>query len=82
MRGYTNIFTKNVFQTKDGICHNLKDLIQEKDVVVMKGNKALSVILNKINYIEKLEKMIKEGIDKGTYTLSEDNAIKHLQKTC
>ena len=61
LHGYTDIFTKNVFQTKDYMCHNLKNLILEKDVVVMKGDKDLSVvILNKTNYIEKLENMVKE----------------------
>ena len=35
----------------------------------MKGGKDSSVvILNKIDYIEKLENMVKEGTDKGTYT--------------
>ena len=37
-----------------------------------------AVILNKRDYIEKLENMVKEGIDKGTYTLTEDNTIKDL----
>ena len=44
----------------------------------MKGDKDSSVvILNKTDYIEKLENMVKEGIDKGTYTLTEDNSIIH-----
>ena len=54
--------------------------MQEKDVVVMKGDEDSSVvILNKTDYIEKLENMVKEGIDKGTYTLTEDNTIKDLK---
>ena len=45
----------------------------------MKGDKDLSaVILHKRDYIEKLENMVKEGIDKGTYTLTEDNTISDL----
>ena len=53
--------------------------MQEKDVVVMKGDEDSSVvILNKTDYIEKLENMVKEGIDKGTYTLTQDNTIKDL----
>ena len=79
LRGYTDIFTKNVFQTKDYTHHNLKKSILEKDVVFMKGYKDSSVvILNKPDYIEKLENMVKEGIE-GTYTLTEDNTIKDLQ---
>ena len=37
------------------------------------------VILNKTDYIEKLENMVKEGICKRTYTLTEDNTIKDLK---
>ena len=67
LHGYTDIFTKNVFQRKDYTYQNKKKTIWEKDVV-MKGDKDLMiVILNKTDYIEKLENMVKEGIDKGTY---------------
>ena len=77
LRGYIDIFTKNAFQAKDFIYHNLKNLIREKDVVVMKCDKDSSVvILYKTDYIEKLENMVKEGVDKGTYTLTQDDTIK------
>ena len=80
LRGYTDTFINNVFQTKDYTYHNLKNLIWEKYVVVMKGHKDSSVvILNKTDYIEKLENMVKESINKGTYILSQDNTIKDLQ---
>ena len=79
LRGYIDIFTKNAFQAKDFIYHNLKNLIREKDVVVMKCDKDSSVvILYKTDYIEKLENMVKEGVDKGTYTLTQDDTIKDL----
>ena len=39
----------------------------------------LVVILNKTEYNKKLENIVKEGIDKGTYTLTEDNTIKDLK---
>ena len=39
----------------------------------------LVVILNKTEYNKKLENMVKEGIDKGTYALTEDNTIKDLK---
>ena len=39
----------------------------------------LVVILNKTEYNKRLENMVKEGIDKGTYTLTEDNTIKDLK---
>ena len=77
LHGYTDLFTKNVFQTKDYTYHNLKNLIRGKDVVVKEGAKgSLAVILNKTDYNEKLENMAKENIEKGTDTLTEDNTIK------
>ena len=79
LRGYTDIFTKNVFQTKDYTYHNLKNIIQEKDVVTKGDTDSSEVILNKTDFIEKLENMVKEGIDKGTYTLTEYNTIKDLK---
>ena len=39
----------------------------------------LVVILNKTEYNKRLENMVKEGIDKGTYTLTEDNTIKEFK---
>ena len=43
----------------------------------MKGDKDLSVvILNKTDYLEQLENMVKEDIGKGKYTLTKDNTIK------
>ena len=46
----------------------------------MKGDKDLSVvILNKTDYTEKLENMVKESTDKGLITLTEDNTIKDLK---
>ena len=46
--GYRDIFTKNVFQTKDHTYHNLNNLIQEKNVVAMKGKKDLLVAIEKL----------------------------------
>ena len=46
----------------------------------MKGDKDLSVvILNKTDYTEKLENMVKESTDKGIITLTEDNTMKDLK---
>ena len=45
LHGCTDIFTKKVFLMKDYTYLNLKHLIQEEDVVVMKGDKDLSVII-------------------------------------
>ena len=46
----------------------------------MKGDKDSSVVvLNKTDYIEKLKDTVKESINKGTYTSTEDNTIIDLK---
>ena len=61
--GYWDIFTKDVFQTKDYTFRNLKDIFQAKDVVTVSGKKDSSVVkLNKKDHIAKIENMIKQGI--------------------
>ena len=43
--------------------------------------KGLSVvILNKTDYIERLENMVKECTDTGTYTLTKDNTVKNFKE--
>ena len=46
----------------------MKNLIRKSDIVILRGDKDLSVvIMNRSDYIEKLEGMIEEGVQKGTY---------------
>ena len=67
LRGYTNIFAKNMISTEDHTDKELKTLIHNKEVVILKGDKDSSiVIMNKTNYITKTETMIEEGIKNGT----------------
>ena len=81
LRGYTDIFTNNLFSTEDHTYHQLKDLIRNKDIVILKGDKDSSiVIMNKSDYINKLEEMITEGIEKGVYEISEDNTLQDLKR--
>ena len=37
LRGYTNIFTNNIYAAKDHIYHNHRGMIQNKDIVVVKS---------------------------------------------
>ena len=56
LRGYTDIFNNNIYATKDYTYHNLRDMIQKKDIVVAKGDKDSSVvIMKKSDYKTKLE---------------------------
>ena len=49
LRGYTDIFANNIYATKDYTCHNLRGMIQNKDIVVVKGHKdSNAVIMKKI----------------------------------
>ena len=66
LRGYADIFAKNLIVTEDHTYKELKTLIHNKDVVILegdKGDKDLNiVIMNKSDYITKTETMIDEGI--------------------
>ena len=81
LRGYTDIFTNNIYATKDYTYHNLRGMIQNKDIVVVKGDKDSSVvIMEKSDYVDKLEYMINDGIEKGTYVETTDNTLKDLSR--
>ena len=81
LRGYTDIFSKNIFATKDYTYQHLKNLINDDNTVVVRGDKDSSVvIMNKDDYTLKLESMIEEGINKGTYILSDDQTFKELKR--
>ena len=68
LRGYTDIFSKNVLSTNDETYKKLKHLIRKSNIVILRGDKDSSmVIMNRSDYIEKLEGMIEEGVKKGTY---------------
>ena len=82
--GYTNIFTNNIYATKDYTYHNLRGMIQNKDIVVVKGDKDSSVVITKKYvtniYVIKLDTMTDDGIMKGTYVETIDNTLKELSR--
>ena len=81
LRGYTDIFTNNIYATKDYTYHNLRGMIQNKDIVLVKGYKDSSVvIMNKSDYVTRLDTMIDDGIIKGTYVETTDNTLKELSR--
>ena len=47
LRGYTDVFINNIYATKDYTYHNVRGMIQNKDSVVVKGDKDSSVVLMK-----------------------------------
>ena len=56
-------------------------MIQNKDIVVVKGDKASGVvIMKKADQVTKLDTMIDDGIMKGTYVETTDNTLKKLSR--
>ena len=51
-------------------------MIQNKDIVVVKGDKdSRVVIMKKSDYVTKLDNMINDGIMKSTYVETTDNTL-------
>ena len=63
MRAYTDIFTNKVFATKDCKYQNLKDIIRDKDLTLLNGDKDSSVVvMNTIGYNNIMKKMVDDEI--------------------
>ena len=74
LRGYTDIFTNNIYATKDYTYHNLLGMIQNKDIVVVKADKGSSlVIMKKSDDVTKLDAMIDDGVIKSAYVETSGN---------
>ena len=73
LRGYTDIFIKNMNNTKDHTYKNLRQLIKNKNLCILSADKdSCVVIMNKQDYIQELKGMLEEGINRGTYEWSTD----------
>ena len=83
LRAYCDKFTKNIYATRDPTFSNLKRLRNDDSIVIIPGDKDSSVvIMDKVDYVRKLQDMIDEGIEKKVYEKSEDNTLtdlKHFQ---
>ena len=80
LRGYTDMFSKNVLNNEDFTYKNLKSLIQDENIVILQGDKDSSVlIMDKKDYIQKLENMIEEGINKDTYEKMGDTTLQEFK---
>ena len=78
---YNDIFAKNVLNSEDFTCKNLKSLKQDENIVIILGDKdSRVVIMDKSDYIQKLEDMIEEGISKGTYEGMNDTTLQDLKR--
>ena len=81
LSGYTDIFTNNIYVIKVYTSDNLCGMIQNKDIVVVKGDKDSSeFIMKKSDYVTKLDTMIDDGTIKGTYVKTTDNTLKEVSR--
>ena len=79
LRGHIDKFTQNIYHSKDNTVKSLKDIRNNKNIVILSGDKDSSVvIMNKIDYINKVDDMINEGITNGKYEKTIDNTHKDL----
>ena len=82
LRGYTDIFNNNIYATKGYTYHDLRDMIQTKDIVVLKEDKGSSIVTTKrSDYVTGSNTMIKDGIMKGIYKEATDNTLYKLSQT-
>ena len=59
-RSTTNLFTENVYKSSDKTFAALKQLRENKDIVILNGDKDSSVvIMSKLNYTNKINNMMK-----------------------
>ena len=55
-------------------------LINNPDIVILEGDKeSATVIMNKTDYIRKMNEMIEKGLEDGTYVESEDTTLEDLK---
>ena len=81
LRAYTDMFTKNVFSTKDYTYHNLKCLINNKNIAIIPGDKeSCVIILKRDDYVEKIQGMVNDGMKEGVYKDATDTTIEDLKK--
>ena len=69
-----------MYDTKDFTYQTLKNLINNPDIVILEGDKeSATVIMNKTDYIRKMNEMIENGLEDGTYVESEDTTLEDLK---
>ena len=80
LRAYVDISTKSVYTTPDYTYKHLKRIINDKNLVVVSGDKESCVpFVDKTDYQDKLQKMVDDVIKNGIYKVAEDNTLKHLK---
>ena len=81
LRSATNTFSQNIYRTKDSTWNLLRPLQRNQNIVLLSGDKDLSVItLDKACYKEKINRLINDGISKRVCVIEEnDNSLSELK---
>ena len=80
LRSVTNIVSNKVFRDKDNTFKLLSRLRKNENIVVISADKqSCTVILNKTDYVNKVNAMISEGISNGRYVKTVDSTHKDLK---
>ena len=80
LRSVTNIISNNVYRDKDNTFKLLNRLRKNENVVVISADKeSCTIILNKTDYVNKVNAMTSEGISKGKYVETVDSTHKDLK---
>ena len=80
LRAYNDIYTKNIYATKDFTYKNLKNMINnDKLAVVLCDKDSCFVIMTRKDYNNKLEAMLNDEISKDIYAPTEDAALSNLK---
>ena len=75
------IFLPITFMLQKIILITSPNILQNKDIVVVKGDKDSGVVLiKKSDYVTKLDTMVDDSIMKGTYVATTDKTLKQLSQ--
>ena len=81
-KSINKILTKNIYNDNDPTFKSLTNLWKNKNVVLSADKESCTVILSKADYINKINKMIDEGIANGKHIETSDTThvdLKYFQ---
>ena len=83
LRAATNIIAKNIYNDHDNTIKSLRNLRKNENSIVLSADKeSCTAILNKADYVNKVNKMIDKGIATVNYVETHDTTnadLKHFQ---
>ena len=83
LKSSTNIISNNIYSERDNTVKLLSPLIKNDKIVILAADKeSCTIILNKSDYIMKVNNIIEEGIQQGKYIETIDTTqsnLKHFQ---